>query len=337
MPAGLLEITGTIDLKQFWPPGTADADTTKIKVTVGASAFQFRPNPAAAFAVTHVFDKAKVKGKVTKPAIDNDQRVTIRLQSIDAPELHYRPSAALKVKQQSAQQRKLYLQWNLEYRQRLAETATVELRKFLSGGGHDPLPCVVRTAIDKPDDAFDTYGRLVGDIYVQIAGKEVDVNLWLVEKGWALPAFYNSMEEDEITRFYAAGRLAAKAKAAVWGVYEKSIGKLDWTLVFARKKAAPDPKDNSKPVIMPKVFRRLSTWEVNKRAKMVQGTFESYLVKQRDYCHLRADFLDQGPAADVRSLDEFVNKGQLTVSPDDLVFREKPSKLIVPGGGTPTW
>ena len=47
MPAGLLEVDGSIDLAQFWPVGSSDADTSQIHVDVGAGAFRFRPNPGA--------------------------------------------------------------------------------------------------------------------------------------------------------------------------------------------------------------------------------------------------------------------------------------------------
>src|SRR5262245_6346608 len=123
MPTGLLEVTGTIDLNQFWPMGTSDADTTKILVQVGQDAFRFRAFPTAPWKVTHVFDDAIVVGQSEKPAIDTRGRVTVRLQGIDAPELHYRPLAALRRNDQTDEQHELYLKWNLEYRQRLGETA----------------------------------------------------------------------------------------------------------------------------------------------------------------------------------------------------------------------
>src|SRR5882724_1947652 len=91
MPKGLLELSGTIDLAQFWPTGESDADTVKVLVA-GADAFRFRPQPGAAMKVTHAFNAAKVVGKGSKACIDNKGRVTIRLQAIDAPELHYRPT-----------------------------------------------------------------------------------------------------------------------------------------------------------------------------------------------------------------------------------------------------
>ncbi len=51
---GLLKVTGTLDLNQFWPDGESDADTAKVKV--GQNAFSFQTHPGAPFKVTHVFD-----------------------------------------------------------------------------------------------------------------------------------------------------------------------------------------------------------------------------------------------------------------------------------------
>ncbi|WP_035358497.1 hypothetical protein [Edaphobacter aggregans] len=108
MADGLLEVDGSIDLSQFWPVGSSDADTTRIRVDVTAGAFRFRPNSGAPFRVTHAFENAKVKGTATYDAIKNG-KVTVRLQGIDAPELHYRPAAQKKKADQTNAQHKLYL------------------------------------------------------------------------------------------------------------------------------------------------------------------------------------------------------------------------------------
>src|SRR5262249_7412407 len=92
MMHGLLELKGTIDLDQFWPKGTSDADTVHA-TPAGANAFTFRPHAGAPAVVTHAFNDAVVKGRVSKPAIAKNGTVTIRLQGVDAPELHYRPQA----------------------------------------------------------------------------------------------------------------------------------------------------------------------------------------------------------------------------------------------------
>ena len=91
---GQLEAVGRIDLHQFWPLGESDADTTKLVVRLAPSASRFRPALGRAFHVTRAFDDAIVIGKIRRPAIDAKGRVVVRLQGVDAPELHYRPASA---------------------------------------------------------------------------------------------------------------------------------------------------------------------------------------------------------------------------------------------------
>lgn len=95
MAAGLLEVDGSIDIAQFWPVGSSDADTSQMRVDVAGEVFRFRPNDDAPFQVTHALDNARVKGSATYDAIRNG-KITVRLQGMDAPELHYRPTAAKK-------------------------------------------------------------------------------------------------------------------------------------------------------------------------------------------------------------------------------------------------
>jgi endonuclease YncB( thermonuclease family) len=341
MTTGLLEVNGTIDLNQFWPRGTSDADTTKILIEVGADAFRFRSSPTDPFQVTHVFDDAIVIGTTRKPVIDKQNRVVVRLQGIDATELHYRPQAALPTKKQTKTQHALYLQWNLEFRQYFAETATDELCHFLDGAHQNPLPCRVVTAVDTPNDVFDTYGRLVGDILVSIDGMNVDVNVnhWLVENGDAVPAFYTSMSEDEITTLIALYRQARSKKRGLWNkLFTREITPFNWKLVFRGKGVPIDGQADRGPAILPKLFRRQSTFQVNKRATMVKGSFVKYLQDRSDALHLTDEFLEQGAgAAPLHFLYEFVSDNWLKAGPEDLVFREKPSYLRKPNGQPVTW
>jgi endonuclease YncB( thermonuclease family) len=336
MASGLLELTGEIDLSQLWPQGTSDADTNKIKVSMTGKAFRFRPNPGARWKVTHAFEGATVKGRTTKAPIDNQGRVTVRLQGIDAPELHYRPPALVPSKEQTKQQHELYLKWNEEYRQLLAESATIALRQFLEQAGADPLPCVVRSYVDQPNDVFDTYGQFVGDIFVRIAGRERHVNRWLVERGWALPGLYNSMSPDEIASLVAAATKAYDGGLGVWSSLADAVGTFDSKLIFRGKGAPPQPDDGL--VLNPKVYRRLATWAVNRKAKMVTGSFPRYLRAHSDPCFLTDDFLEQGTAAIERELAEFVDgDGTLGFWPDELIFKDAPSRLVGPGGAVVAW
>src|SRR5260221_6777974 len=96
---GLLEVEGTIDVTQFWPAGRSDADTAKVLVTVAAGSVRFREDATKPFRTTNFLNGATVgipvKGK-QKPAVNAKGQLTIRLQGIDAPELHYQPSALQK-------------------------------------------------------------------------------------------------------------------------------------------------------------------------------------------------------------------------------------------------
>lgn len=339
MAQGRLEATGTIQLDQFWPKGKSDADTAKILIKPAASGFRFRPHSGASFRVTHAFDNAKVRGRVTKPPIDKKGRITVRLQGIDAPELHYRPQSLLKRKHRSDIQGRLYLEWNHEYRQYFGETATQELVKLLERAGQDPLPCKVVTAVDEPDEVFDTYARFIGDILVQINGQEVNINTWLVKEGWAFPAFYASMSDREIETLMIAANDAWSNDKGIWPHLPDYIGKFNWKLRYQAKPDTIDPEADKKEVILPKLFRRLSKWAVNRRAKMFSGRFWKYLRDYPDYFYLTEEFLEQGAAASQpRRLSEFLySDGFFELWPEDLVFQESGSRVIGPGGATVTW
>src|SRR5215208_5760094 len=222
MVAGLLRMRGSIAQDQFWPTGRSDADTTKILLTVSPGAIEFRKNSSTPFHSTHVFDHAIVKGRTKKPAIKNGE-VTVRLQGVDATELHYQPSplSPTEKKGLNAAKRDAYHSVTHSYRQFLGATATKALRDFLATTGLAPLDCHVFTQVDTPGDVFDTYGRLVGDIEATIAGKLVNINQWLVEHGWAFPTFYSSMTNEEINTFLGVGKTPRSKKSGLWKYLSK--------------------------------------------------------------------------------------------------------------------
>ena len=329
MPKGLLELSGTIDLAQFWPSAESDADTVKVKIS-GPNAFQFSPLPGSAPSkVTHAFDGATVHGKVTKPILDKQDRVTIRLQGIDAPELHYRPLApTLNKKKPTPQQRAKFNAANGNFRQDFGETATLALHQFLSQAGSSPIKCVVRTTVDEPGEVFDTFGRFIGDIFVVIGGVDRNANQCLCENGWAFPTFYSSMTKQEIDDFTTLSEKARKAKAGIWKKATSDLKVFDRQLLF-RNHGTPNPANDVGPVILPKLFRRRSTFGIAQAAKMTTGQFKAYLHAEPDKCFEASDFLSQCPTAEtLRELDEFVTTAsKFTVGPKDLVFQESSSRV----------
>src|SRR5262249_42965653 len=291
MPKGHLEVAGTLDLSQFWPAGESDADTVKITVDP-EKGFRYQPHPGAATLTSKAFVGATVRGKNgTKPVVDKKNRLTIRLQGLDAPELHYTPqrggpkTIAEKIKE-------LFRKFNNKYRQHEGETATLALARYL--GKPTIIQCKAVTRVDHPNDVFDTYGRFVGNVVVDRKGKEVDINEWLLDAGCALPAFYTSMDIDEIKGLTAIADGARKAKRAICDHFPRDIIKFNAALLYRGKGAVPNPTADKGQFLFPKLFRRQSAWFANSKAGIVKGNFRDYLEAQPDACIVASDFVKQG-------------------------------------------
>jgi endonuclease YncB( thermonuclease family) len=336
---GLLEVTGTIDLGQFWPSGRSDADTTTVVLKLVADPIQFRKNDGAPFRATHVFDDAIVKGRTRKPAIKNGH-ITIRLQGIDAPELHYQPSAlsAAEKKTLSATQLAVFRGLDHFYRQFLGATSTKALHDFLATAEKtSTFNARVATQVDKPNEVFDTYGRLVGDIEIVVAGKPINLNHWLVEHGWAFPTYYSSMTTDEILAIDTLAKAAASKKLGVWNFLSKTVGTFDFTLREPKKNDTTVLATDMGPVIFPKLYRRLTNWSARNKAKVTEQTFQAFLAAgtggKPDDCFVTTDFIANGVhSATHRTFDEFVESSKIKFQPGGLVFGEAPSHVIKPDG-----
>lgn len=300
---GLLQVTGTIDISQFWPTKESDGDT--VHVTVDRNGFKFSPdgNPRN-LKTTHVFDHAAVHGKTKKTAISKG-KITIRLEHIDAAELHYPPK-------------------NL--RQYFGETAATKLHDLIAGTGQQLVHCKVLTAIDHPGDAFDTYGRLIGNIIIHLHGKDVNANHWMVQHGWAFPAFYNSALASEIKKLSKYAEEAKKAEKGIWKHLSYDVAHPDFSLVF-RHGAPPDAEADIGPLVIPKLFRRQVAWHTSQDAGL---SFREFLEKQSDRWVKMADFVPNGHVHPSGSnLGALVNdKGIFEAGPADIVFIEEPSALF---------
>jgi hypothetical protein len=161
-----------------------------------------------------------------------------------------------------------------------AKTATINLRNLLKQNNKDKITCSVSTSVKRPNDVFDTYGRLVGDIIVKVPGSSININRWLVQEGWALPTFYDSMSHKEI-QLLNNDTKKGMTKKRIWKHHQKELGKFDFTLVFEKKPSSVIDIDtvpfimpnDAGPLIMPKLFRRQCTWAVRSKAKIIKMTF----------------------------------------------------------------
>ncbi len=336
-----------IDLDQFWPENQSDGDTIKVSLE---AAFLFQPYPNQQFQETFAFDNAEVGGSAVLH-VDRDtggNSITIRVQGIDATELHYRPQAPKNLKQEVAAHQAAFHQYVKDYRQPYGETATVQLSRWLQDTyGQQRLPCIVITQVDTPNDVFDVYGRFIGTICIpddngnetiladdgQSTVKATDVNLHCIQQGWAFPTFYSSMTEEEITPLLQAAKHAQEQNIGIWQSYQNQIGTLDTSLVFDRptKRHHPvyTPAQDTGAIIFPKLFRRLCVYTALNKANIISMSFKEYLQKEREYCFLLQEFVEQGLTASTpHPFDEFIDDGEnLTQETYNLVFQEKSSSL----------
>lgn len=157
-----------------------------------------------------VFDDAKI-GK-QKVIVNN--KMKIRLQGIDAPELH------LQIDLRSfthIPQEKRNKMWKRKFRQHWGARAVYQLGKFLktkTNSDKNTIDAYAFSRVDKSNDVFDKYARFVGDV-VLIKSK-LNLNQWLVKQSWAYPDFYNSMTAKEISILGSMGN-SAKKRNQVFG------------------------------------------------------------------------------------------------------------------------
>ena len=326
---GLLRIKGSIDLAQFWPEGESDADTTKIKVAVHPGGIEFAAD-GRHLARTTALDDAIVIGTGRRPLI-KDGKITVRLQGIDAPELHYQAGALPRGGGEvTAAKREAYNLANKPKRRQFwAETATIALQDKLNNFGSGTIDCAVYSHVDHPVEVADTYGRMVGTIVV---GADTDVNAWLVEEGWAFPTYYSSMSRDEIETLNAAAKLGRK-KRRIWSGLTGDSGIFDASLLY-RPHGEPEPATDKGKVLMPKLFRRQVAFRALKKARIITGGFKTYLAtKQDDAVFDATEFLEQGiHTAPTYLLADYFEGRMFTADPQDVIFREKFSTLVDASG-----
>lgn len=335
---GILRIRGTIDIKQFWPNGSSDADTTKIKLVIGEDSFEYKGDNEINFSTTKAFNDAISKGQGSKPVIntrklDDIQTITVRLQGVDAPELHYRAAPLKKSNDVSEKERSKFNTINQERRQYFAESSTFALARHLEQYMNDDglIDAVFQTNVEKPFEAVDTYGRFIGNINI---GQQHDVNVWLVENGWGIPAFYTSMRIEEIQIFLTAWTKGKKKAGRTGKVISKDANDFNWELVYRKADPEIDFKlgEDKGKVLMPKIFRRQCAWMVSKKAGVIarSTSFQSYLKKTPDQLILLNELITMGAhSAPVYSLHDFLTvDNRVTKNPIDLVFKEKPGTLV---------
>lgn len=322
----LLKFFGAIELKQFWPNfiekdgkriyGQSEANNFKVIIDK-KQGFLVQSHPYASGEKTKVFNSALICGKITKAPIDTKNQVAVRLQGIDTPELHYKPNGK-----------------NVKFlNQHFGQTAVVELHKMLTKHClNGKIECVVKSYVEKPEDAFDCYGRFIGDVIIFKDDREfININHWLAEEGLAYPTFYSSMTNGEIRAIQFMVKSAILKRKALWEHhYAKRLGTIEENsneFKIGKGKYSPT-RDKRLPVYQPKIFRRFYEYKLSKENK----SFKSFLTNKKpiDKCYILEDFFKEGTKDNnAMSLGNFFNNnGDILFKPWDIVFEEAESKLI---------
>jgi endonuclease YncB( thermonuclease family) len=335
---GTLKVQGKIPFNQFYYQG-GDSDADTIHVVVESMEFkandQEKPNE-----VFDTFKGATIRGnKVVK----RGNKITVRLQGVDAPELHLELMHKRGEKFPSEQEKKWKaLTSDKRYRQHWGARAVKELEDFLKPYVQSgDIDTYVLTNVDYPNDVFDMYGRFIGDIF--IAKDDININQWLVEQGWAFQTFYESMNEQEIYKIDAKGMLAKKNLKGIWSIgngYSDKLVNFDFDLYIPRnKKGVHRVKSNTDKgkINLPKIFRRQVDYKVRTKSGVIDESFVGYLKTRDDKCCLAKDVLgDSGDKATIRRLYEFIDeKGNIKFQPNELIFIEDSSERLKDSTGKP--
>ena len=281
---GILKVKGKMELKQFWPAGKSDADTAKIIVNVTGEQFMYKPDGSTAFRPTNAFKDAFIRatGKSRPRVFKRSKWITIRLQGIDAPELHYKIYGPVKTSGFTATKKAAFKRCNgREYRQYQAETSTVALARMLGRDrGVQELECEFITShVDKPSDVCDVYGRFVGNIRVRVDGNWVDINHWLLREGYVFPSFYTSMSSAEVGAVNAEWRKGKKKALRLHSFYSARVLPFDPALQYREKGKVNAAADRGR-VILPKLYRRQCVHWINVTSKVKDESFIDFIISK---------------------------------------------------------
>lgn len=344
---GTLKITGRLELKQFWPQGKEDADTTQLKLKVDSFSFAYstvNDYNSPSFNATSAFLNADVKSQgETSPIIkyrNSPKRsyIKVRLQGIDAPELHYKIYDPKVYRGLTNIQKEALKAVNIEYRQKFAETAVVRLKQYIEKviPNTDSVSVTFFSKnIDKPIDVVDVYGRFVGDILLSVGQEMINLNDWILKNGLAFPAFYNSMLEDEIVRMTKLSSFAKRDKTNkknVWDLFSKQVKPFEFDLRFREKGVPNEQQDTTGMVLFPKVYRRYCTFSIYEKAGMPKAaSFAAFLKLNKNDKYIESSDFIQGIKTE-KPFSQIHDHGALEREPEQIVFVEKTNMKLVQSG-----
>ena len=336
---GTLIVSGVLQADQFWPKGRSDADTASVGLTIqGKNSFVF-VDDAGKHHNTKAFENAEVIGQhgrspVIKTSKKGTRKITIRLQGIDAPELHYQP-------QVTGTKGKGILH---PFRQFIGETSANALHAFVATLGESQIPCEAVTVVSHPDEVCDTYGRVVANIVLTRGGTRIDLNHWLLQEGWVLPAFYNSMLNVEILAVLADYKAAKQHSRGLFSknLVTEALARFDQHQVEQKGPPSFKPFSDEGPVNFPKFFRRQAEHFVRRAidTSVPENLVNFIATKPTDlaletdvFLKLKGRRIGSKPRPEFKQLATFLVGNKFPIGPE-IVFWEKDASLVKAGTNT---
>jgi endonuclease YncB( thermonuclease family) len=339
--SGRVEIHGRIYLnKLFAVGGIADADTIKIDVEPDSVRFRESDNSQWLENLKILNDGYYYDDDHNlKPIVEvhsSFSTIRIRLQGIDAPELHYGANQG-NVQLDSNQQPKFDSAKKINYRQNWGVRATKELMDFLARyqyeeNGKKYVKAYAFSNVDSPSDLFDKFGRAICDI--AIAEDDTDINQWLVKQGWAFPDFYNSMSEMEVKILQQAGAGAMNPPVGIRGSYSKSLVPFDFDMIFDRNNPLIDVNQDKGDLNLPKFFRKQVDYEVLKKCGMFSfATLKDFIRSTNTQCYITEEVFEKRSPSMIYQLSDFIEEnGYMDLNVGDLIYIESEAQLVDKNG-----
>jgi endonuclease YncB( thermonuclease family) len=349
--SGIIKISGKIYFGQFFGEkveidgrsvwGGSDADTCKLTLNSNPIKFQSSPDSSwqddiKLFDNAFSYDEETGKRiKIISADIDNSKIIKIRLQGLDAPELHYRASKGTNFLYDDKLPLFNSLKEVFDLRQVFGAKAASKLVGFLKdySANEKFVNAYAVSSIDEPSQLIDKFGRAICDVYVYNEDENISINInqWLVREGWAFPDFYDSMSNDEITTLRKLGNDARNQKAGMRNFLSNNLLDLDYNMLL--------DKENSKQIIdnengelnLPKFFRKQVDWKILGNSGSKFKNLKKFISDRKTICYKVDEFIEKRNNAKIYQLSDFIGEdGVISVGPGDLVNIEGESVLETP-------
>jgi hypothetical protein len=355
---GHVEISGKVNAFQYWPHGSSDVDT--LSFIPDLSSAQYFDNGAST-PVGAFFERGGIfQPDDNNPGSDKFRSIlrkaggkafSIRIQGIDAPELHYSPNyregmfdgdygswLAKYISRQNS--------YRQPYGKLCSDLFATAVRTQLGIGSFDPnkpeviVDATVRLVADSINTAVDVYGRLIGYVTLSANSSHVILNDFALSQGFAFCSFYSNMTVDEMKRLsdvyssHGTGETPISQLRSNTSTHLRDFEPSLYTTKSMRDTDRDDNRANSfrSKCFDPKLFRRCIDWVGRREALSESISLLDYMRRNDEDIALINDFISaNGDWRKVRKLDMgalIAKDGSISYHTGEVVFESRPVVIV---------